>query len=100
MEFGGVRFPARVHIKINAMKIKLNRDLWNHKSGEEIDVPEPNAIWAVKKGYAEVVIEVQSNKQALTSDQMQNITVTIEGRKLAQVLNKAIEPNYKRNKIK
>lgn len=57
------------------MKIKLNRDLWNHKSGEIFDVPEPNAIWAVKKGYAEVVIEVKPE-------------------------NKAIEPNYKRNKNK
>lgn len=57
------------------MKIKLNRDLWNHKSGETFDVSEPNAVWAVKKGYAEVVIEVKPE-------------------------NKAIEPKYKRNKNK
>ena len=57
------------------MKIKINRDLWNHKSGETFDVPDSNAVWAVKKGYAEVVSEVQPE-------------------------NKAIEPKYKRNKIK
>lgn len=55
------------------MKIKLNRDLWNHKSGETFDVPEPNAVWAVKKGYAEVMSESQPE-------------------------NKAIEPKYKKNR--
>lgn len=85
------------------MKIKLNRDLWNHKSGETFDVPEPNAIWAVKKGHASMV-EIETKKVILTSDEAQNITVTMEGRKLAGVLNeaenKAIEPKYKRNKLK
>jgi len=55
------------------MKIKLNRDLWNHKTGEEMNVPEPNAIWAVKKGYADLVEEAPSQ-------------------------NKAIEPKYKKNR--
>lgn len=57
------------------MKIKLNRDLWNHKTGDEIEVGEDRGTWAVNKGYA---VDVES----------------------APAQNKAIEPKYKRNKLK
>lgn len=57
------------------MKIKLNRDLWNHKANDVITVPDPNAIWAVKKGFAIIVEDTQAQ-------------------------NKAIDPKYKRNKLK
>jgi hypothetical protein len=63
------------------MKIKLNRDLWNHKKGEEIEVPDPNAIWAIKKGYAGMV-EIEPIKGNI---------------KISEAENKAITPKYKRN---
>jgi len=58
------------------MKIKLNRDLWNHKSGEVIEAGNDHGMWAVNKGYASEVTAP------------------------APPQNKAIEPKYKRNKIK
>jgi len=39
------------------MKIKLLRPLWNKKKGDTIEVPEPNGIWAVKKGFADFIPE-------------------------------------------
>lgn len=63
------------------MKIKLNRDLWNHKSGEEIEVSEASGTWAVERGHA-TMVEFEPMK-ANTPAQ-----------------NKAIEPKYKRNAAK
>lgn len=37
------------------MKIKLNRALWNKHKGEEMDVPETQANWAIGKGLAVLV---------------------------------------------
>lgn len=39
------------------MKIKLFRPLWNKKKNDIIEAPEPNCIWAIKKGYAELIPE-------------------------------------------
>lgn len=71
------------------MKIKLNRDLWNHKKGEEIEVQDPNAIWAIKKGYAGMV-EIKPIK-GIVSEPIKGTTHTNEAE------NKAITPKYKRN---
>lgn len=55
MRRSGVRIPYSAHTKINIMKIKLKRSLWNKKSGEEMEVNSDMANWAVNKGYAEAI---------------------------------------------
>ena len=47
------------------MKIKLNRPLWNRKSGEELEVNCDMANWAVNKGYAE---EVKDENKAIVPE--------------------------------
>lgn len=64
------------------MKIKLTRDLWNHKSNEIIEAGKDRGTWAVNKGYAS---EVPAPSPSPSPSPAQN---------------KAIEPKYKRNKIK
>ena len=60
------------------MKIKLNRDLWNHKIGDIIESSEDRGTWAIRKGYAEQVLEPIKPKKA-------------------KVQNKMIDPKYKKN---
>lgn len=60
------------------MKIKLNRDLWNHKSGEVIDAGDDRGTWAVNKGYASMV-QIEPKKANVKAE------------------NKMIDPKYKRN---
>lgn len=70
------------------MKIKLTRDLWNCKADQEIEIGEDRGTWAINKGYAVKVSEpVKPNVQSDTQPK-------------APAKNKAIEPKYKRNKIK
>lgn len=69
------------------MKIKLNRDLWNHKAGETFDIEESRGNWAVSNGHA---TEVETPK----SEEPEFKTWGEAG--VPQ--NKAIEPKYKRNK--
>ena len=77
------------------MKIKLNRDLWNHKSEEEITVGEDHGTWAVNKGYASMCeIEPIKTKPIDLTPTNPNAPA-----KTSPAQNKAIEPKYKRNKI-
>jgi hypothetical protein len=46
------------------MKIKLLRPLWNKNKNDIIEAPEPNCIWAIKKGYAELMPELITPIQA------------------------------------
>lgn len=39
------------------MKILLKKALWNHKQGETIEVDEFLANFAIRKGYAELILE-------------------------------------------
>lgn len=57
MELREARFLPTVHIKLKAMKIKLNRALWNHKKDELIEASDNSGNWAVKKGYADFIPE-------------------------------------------
>jgi hypothetical protein len=63
------------------MKIKLLRPLWNKKRNDIIEVPEPNGIWAVKKGFAEFIPEPIN---------------PIEAKVVTEYENKVIVPEYKK----
>jgi len=90
LELTGDRFPCTVHTNLIAMKYKVIKEYAGIEVYSEVKLSESSARYMIEQGYVEPITEHQSAP----------VTVTIEGRKLAQVLNKAIEPNYKRNKIK
>ena len=76
------------------MKIKLNRDLWNHKAGEKIEVSEVSGTWAVNRGHASM-IEIEPMKanapaqnKAIEPKYEHSVTFSVEGRKLTGVLTK------------
>lgn len=45
------------------MKIKILRKLWNMNPSHVCDVEDFRAIWAVKKGYAELIVEKKADQQ-------------------------------------
>lgn len=47
------------------MKIKINRALWNHKAGEEIEIGENFGTWAINRGYA---VEVKDENKAVVPE--------------------------------
>lgn len=68
------------------MKIKLNRQLWNKKQGEEIEIGENFGTWAINKGYATEIKD--ENKAIVTEYENRKVTVTLEGSKLIAALDK------------
>lgn len=76
------------------MKYKVIKEYSGIGVDSEVNLSESSAKYMIEQGYVEP-IQIEENK---------NITFEISGEKLTSVLgkaqNKAIEPKYKRNKLK
>lgn len=62
-------------------KIKLLKRLWNHEKGEIINVDAKREKFAVRKGYAEPVIEEIKPKKAEPVKRLKKVEVTTRKKK-------------------